>query len=86
MPDQAEALREFVARDGWQGAPPTVDKTKLWDDLKSELARQAEGRSWEFGSSPVDTMGKKRARAMLDRMEQAETFARVRADLEVRHD
>lgn len=64
-------------------AKKTIDKAKLWDELKSELEAEA-SHNWDVtrNGGRVYTVGDKAAskiaRSILDRMEQAETFARVR--------
>jgi len=61
---------------------PTPDKAKLWDELKVELEMQGRGkRVAKWGQSFEDTQESVAALRMLERMHQAETFARVRHDL-----
>ncbi len=76
-----EALRTpgYSVRNPW--IAETIDKAKLWDDFKALLEIEAQGKaeSQSLDQKTIGGFGPTRARAVLDRMEQEETFARVRA-------
>ncbi len=69
-----------------------IDKAKLWDQLKSELEGEAsrvitvtgadvQRDRVERSERSFPTVAAREAMSMLQRMEQAETFARVRGDM-----
>lgn len=66
---------------------PEPDYRRLWLELKAELEREAigpaENQSLRFKT--IGGFGPRRAQAVLDRMEQSETFARVRHGIGVSH-
>ncbi len=94
MADQAQGLRDLVKAGGLEsmGLPKVfdqslaLDKAKLWDDLKSELEREAIGPAerQSLRYKTIGGFGPNRARAMVERMLQMETFARVKTDMAVK--
>lgn len=86
MRDQAQGLRDLVKGGMFEqmGLPAVFDqslkfdKAKLWDELKAELEAEAEGDPKKKYQRLSTRFGPKAARALLDRMLQAETMAMIR--------